>query len=116
MSKSLIKRCQRRWRIHLKPWGDSKVSPYWSKADIKSFARESGKITADCLVAEMAENNAKADFAGQGNAYGWSPEFSRYFDENRGRYTNEALHFLTGEITIEEIDDSIDTEIDCWEA
>lgn len=113
---SLIKRCQRRWSLRLRPWGDSKVSPYWRKRDVRHTARAYGEITAEGLVRDMAENNARADFE---NAFGrdsYSYEaFSVWFTPRQQRYYDEALNFLNEWATVDEIDEAIETEIDCWE-
>jgi hypothetical protein len=41
------------------------------------------------MVELMAEGNARIDFCG--GTYGWSPEFSAWYDERREQYRKEAL-------------------------
>ncbi|EPJ3763099.1 hypothetical protein NPI25_000426 [Providencia stuartii] len=110
--KTLHGRCIRRWKLRFKDVCDSKVSPYFRKRDLKEFCRESGVITADMMILNMAEGNAKFDFSGE--QHGWSPEFSKFFDENREKYMTEARLFLNEEATNEEIDDLIEEEISEW--
>ena len=62
MSKSLNARCIRRWQVEFKDRCDSKFSTVWRKRDLRGYIRESGLVTAFCMVEQMAENNAKVDF------------------------------------------------------
>ncbi|HGN0534219.1 TPA: hypothetical protein ACKRIS_003754 [Providencia stuartii] len=110
--KTLHGRCIQRWRQRLKSVCDSKTSPYFRKRDLKGFCRECGVITADGMIEDMAFNNAKFDF--DGDYHGWSPEFSKFFDENREKYMTEARLFLNEEATNDEIDDLIEEEISYW--
>lgn len=110
--KSLHGRCIQRWKQRFKSVCDSKVSPYFRKRDLKGFCRESGVITADMMILNMAEGNAHVDF--DGKRHGWSPEFSKFFDENREKYITEARLFLNEEATNDEIDDLIEEEISNW--
>ncbi|EMH9026312.1 TPA: hypothetical protein KE800_003700 [Proteus mirabilis] len=110
--KSLHGRCIQRWKQRFKNVCDSKVSPYYRKRDLKGFCRECGVITADMMIQNMAENNAIVDFSGCWQ--GWSPEFSKFFDENREKYITEARLFLNEEATNDEIDDLIEEEISNW--
>ncbi|CRL63099.1 MULTISPECIES: hypothetical protein [Proteus] len=110
--KSLHGRCIQRWKQRFKSVCDSKVSPYYRKRDLKGFCRESGVITADMMIQNMAENNAIVDF--NGGWQGWSPEFSEFFDKNREKYITEARLFLNEEATNDEIDDLIEEEISNW--
>lgn len=110
--KTLHGRCIRRWKLRFKDVCDSKVSPYFRKRDLKGFCRESGIITADMMILNMAEGNAKFDFSGE--RHGWSPECSKFFDENREKYMTEARLFLNEEATNDEIDDLIEEEISNW--
>ena len=110
--KTLHGRCIRRWKLRFKDICDSKVSSYFRKRDLKGFCRESGVITADMMIQNMAEDNAVADF--QGGKRGWSPECSKFFDENREKYMTEARLFLNEEATNDEIDDLIEEEISNW--
>ncbi|QGM68128.1 hypothetical protein [Proteus mirabilis] len=110
--KTLHGRCIQRWRQRLKSVCDSKVSPYFRKRDLKGFCRESGVITADGMIEDMALGNAKFDFDGE--YHGWSPEFSKFFDKNREKYITEARLFLNEEATNDEIDDLIEEEISNW--
>ncbi|MCT2385143.1 hypothetical protein [Erwinia pyrifoliae] len=109
-SKSLVARCIQRWKFRFKPVCDSKVSPHWRKHHLKTYFREYAVITADSMVWEMAESNAKADFG----IVGWSPEFSAWFDERREYYMKEARQFLDEEADNDKIDYLIQEEIDCW--
>ncbi|MHB7670867.1 hypothetical protein [Providencia stuartii] len=110
--KTLHGRCIRRWKLRFKPMCDSKTSPHYRKRDLKGYFRQYGIITADSMIQEMAFNNAKFDFDGE--YHGWSPEFSKFFDENREKYMTEARLFLNEEATNEEIDDLIEEEISNW--
>ena len=110
--KTLHGRCIKLWRKKLKPFCDSKISPYWRKRDLKAFCRECGVITANSMVEGMAEGNARVDF--QGSGHGWSPEAGKYFDENREKYIKEAFIYLSEEATDDEINDLIDEEISEW--
>lgn len=110
--KSLHGRCIQRWKQRFKSVCDPKVSPYFRKRDLKGFCRESGVITADMMILNMAENNAIVDF--NRCWQGWSPEFSKFFDENREKYITEARLFLNEEATNDEIDDLIEEEISNW--
>lgn len=110
MSKTLTGRCIRRWKVRFKPICDSKLSPYWRKRDLKGYIRRAAITTADCMVSEMAESNAKVDYG----INGWSPEFSSWFDELRGQYEKEARDFLNEEVESDDIDGCIESEIDCW--
>ncbi|CAI2429944.1 hypothetical protein [Serratia liquefaciens] len=110
MSKTLTGRCIQRWEVHFKPICDSKRSPYWRKRDLKGYIRHAAIITADCMVSEMAERNAKVDYG----IDGWSPEFSSWFGSCRVRYEKEARDTLNEEASNIEIDENIECEIDCW--
>lgn len=110
--KTLYGRCIRRWKIRLKPMCDSKVSCYFRKRDLKGLCREYGVITAYGMIEDMAFNNAKFDFDGE--QHGWSPEFSKFFDENREKYMTEARLILNKEATNCEIDELIEEELLEW--
>ncbi|HHR6118038.1 TPA: hypothetical protein ACS72I_001684 [Providencia alcalifaciens] len=110
--KTLHGRCIRRWKLRFKDACDSKASPYFRKRDLKGFIRECGITTAEMMILDMAEDNAAADF--QGGKCGWSPERSKFFDDNREKYINEASLFLNEEATNDEIDDLIEEEISNW--
>lgn len=110
MSKSLTGRCIQRWKVRFKPICDSKVSPWWRKRDLKGYIRRAAITTADCMVSEMAERNARVDYG----IDGWSPEFSRWFDDRRDQYQKEARDFLNKEAENDEIDEYIENEVDCW--
>lgn len=112
MTKSLNARCIRRWEVEFKGRCDSKFSTVWRKRDLRGYIRSCALTTADCMVAQMAERNAKVDF--DGVAHGWSPEFAAWYDERRGQYLNEARDFLNEEATTEEIDEEIESELECW--
>ncbi|HBX2460949.1 TPA: hypothetical protein MHT58_06345 [Klebsiella pneumoniae] len=112
MSKSLNARCIRRWEVEFKGRCDSKVNPYWRKRDLRGYIREAALTTAYSMVESMAERNAKVDF--DGVAHGWSPEFAAWYDERRDRYLKEARDFLNEEATTEEIDEEIQSELECW--
>lgn len=112
MSKSLNARCIRRWEVEFKGRCDSKYSPYWRKRDLRGYIRECGLITAHCMVERMAEDNARVDF--QGDARGWSPEFSAWYDERRPQYEHEARLFLNEDVSNDEIDDEIENELEAW--
>lgn len=62
MSKSLNARCIRRWEVEFKGLCDSKVSPWWHKRDLRGYIRECALTTADCMVENLAYNNAMHDF------------------------------------------------------
>ena len=112
MSKSLNARCIRRWQVEFKDRCDSKFSTVWRKRDLRGYIRESGLVTAFCMVEQMAENNAKVDY--NGSAVGWSPEFAAWYDERRDQYLKEARDFLNEEATTEEIDEEIQNELEAW--
>lgn len=109
--KTLHGRCIQRWKQLFKPVCDSKISIHYRKHDLKGFFRKCGVMTADTMILEMAEGNARVDFQGNG---GWSPGFSAFFDKNREKYITEARLFLNGEATNAEIDDLIEEEISNW--
>lgn len=110
--KTLHGRCIRRWKLRFKDVCDSKISPHYRKRDLMGYFRQYGIITADSMIQEMAFNNAKFDY--QGNFPGWSPELSKFFNDNREKYINEARLFLNEEATNDEIDDIIEEEISEW--
>lgn len=110
MSKSLKARCIRRWEVEFKGRCDSKFSMVWRKHHLRGYIRECALITADCMVEQMAEDNARVDFG----IHGWSPEFSAWYDERRAQYRLEALNFLNEEATTEEIDEEIQNELEAW--
>ena len=110
--KTLHGRCIRRWKLRFKDACDSKASPYFRKRDLKGFIRECGITTAEMMILDMAEGNAKFDF--DGKHHGWSSEFSKFFDKNREKYMTEAHLFLNEEATNDEIDDLIEEEISNW--
>ncbi|HHQ6598099.1 TPA: hypothetical protein ACSTLU_004405 [Serratia fonticola] len=112
MSKSLIGRCIRRWKVKFKPVCDSKVSPIWRKRDLRGYIRQSALTTADNMVQDMAQRNAKIDYG----IDGWSPEFSAWYcePERRAEYEKEARDFLNEEADNGEIDDLIQAEVDEW--
>jgi len=60
----------------------------------------------------MAEDNAKVDF--QGNAFGWSPEFSSWYSDRHEQYRKEALSYLNEDATNDEIDEEIQNELEAW--
>ena len=110
MSKTLKARCIRRWEIRFRDMCDSKFSPVWRRCNLRGYIRESALITADCMVERMAEDNARVDYG----ISGWSPEFSAWYDERREQYRKEALAYLNEDATNDEIDEEIESEIDCW--
>lgn len=112
MSKSLNARCIRRWELQMCDVCDSKVNPWWRKRDLRGYIRECGLITAYCMVERMAEDNAKVDY--QGDTFGWSPEFSAWYDERRDQYLKEARDYLNEEATTDEIDEEIQNELEAW--
>jgi len=112
MSKSLNARCIRRWELQMRDVCDSKVNPWWRKRDLRGYIRECGLITAYCKVERMAEDNAKVDY--QGDTFGWSPEFSAWYDERRDQYLKEARDYLNEEATTDEIDEEIQNELEAW--
>ncbi|KMJ44692.1 hypothetical protein AB204_13025 [Xenorhabdus khoisanae] len=111
--KTLHGRCIQRWKQRFKPVCDSKISIHYRKHDLKGFFRKCGIITADTMILEMAEDNAKIDFQGDKEG-GWSPEFSDFFNKNREKYITEARLFLNEEAINAEIDDLIEEEISNW--
>ncbi|EPS6961189.1 hypothetical protein ACVG87_004286 [Klebsiella aerogenes] len=112
MSKSLNARCIRRWEVEFKPLCDSKVNPYWRKRDLRGYIRKAAMVTAYCMVERIAENNAKVDFDGE--LYGWSPEFSTWYDERREHYQKEARIILDAFASNEAIDEEIENELEAW--
>ena len=116
MSKSLKARCISRWKIEFKDRCDSKVSPWWRKHHLRGYIRESALTTADCMVEEMAYNNAMHDFFTEnGDDNGWSPEFSVWYDsKRREQYQSEALSYLNECATNDEIDEQIQNELEAW--
>ncbi|EGT4313719.1 hypothetical protein DOX53_18330 [Cronobacter malonaticus] len=112
MSKSLKARCIRRWKVQVRGWCDSKVSPYWRRRHLRSFFRSIALTTADSMVERVAENNAKVDFEGCNN--GWSPEFSAWYRDHREHYRKGALELLNNEATSDEIDEEIFNELEAW--
>lgn len=112
MSKSLNARCIRRWEVEFKGRCDSKVSPWWHKRDLRGYIRECALTTAYCMVERMAEDNARVAFTGY--TYGWSPEFSAWYDERREAYLKEARRCLDKTATNDEIDDEIQNELEAW--
>ncbi|AMO48864.1 Hypothetical protein AKI40_2466 [Enterobacter sp. FY-07] len=112
MSKTLKARCIRRWEIRFRDMCDSKISAVWHKQDLRGYIRDAALTTADCMVDRMAEDNARVDFCGY--VYGWSPEFAAWYNERREQYRKEALDYLNEDATNDEIDEEIESEIDCW--
>jgi len=112
VNKSLKSRCIRRWEIRFRDICDSKFSPIWRKQDLRGYIRDAALTTADCMVDSMAEDNARVDFCGY--VYGWSPEFAAWYNERREQYRKEALDYLNEDATNDEIDEEIESEIDCW--
>ncbi|EMM3425587.1 hypothetical protein RRS04_000274 [Klebsiella aerogenes] len=112
MSKSLNARCIRRWKVEFKGRCDSKYSPYWRKRDLRGYIREAALTTAYCMVERLAEDNARVAFCGY--SYGWSPEFSAWYDGRREHYLKEARDYLNEEATNDEIDDEIENELEAW--
>lgn len=110
MSKSLIARCIRRWTVEFKGRCDSKNSPWWCKRDLRGYIRECALTTADCMVERFAEDMARADFG----IDGWSFEFSEWYRQRRDEYRQKATKHLNENVTIEEIDDEIEAELDAW--
>lgn len=74
--------------------------------------RELGLITAENMVESMAEKNARFDYDGKDT--GWSPEFSNWYATCREKYCKEARDYLDEEVTNDEIDEEIRTELECW--
>lgn len=112
MSKSLNARCIRRWKVEFKGRCDSKFSTVWRKRDLRGYIRNCALTTADCMVEQMASQNAKVDF--DGLAHGWSPEFAAWYKERREQYLKEARDFLNEEATNDEIDEEIQNELEAW--
>lgn len=112
MSASLKKKCIRRWVVEFKPRCDSKFSPYWRKRDLRGYIRECALTTAHCMIENMAYGNAGVDF--NGGDKGWSPEFADWFNERKEQYRKEALDYLNKEVDVDEIDEEILSELDCW--
>lgn len=116
MSKSLNARCIRRWQVQLRDVCDSKSSPFWRKRDLRGYIHECGLTTADCMVENLAYNNAMHDyFAENGDDSGWSPEFSVWYDSGRReQYRKEALDYFNQDATNDEIDEEIWNELEIW--
>lgn len=112
MSKSLKKRCIRRWKVKFKTLCDSKVNPHWRKHHLRGCIRECGITTADSMVYNLAELNAKIDF--DGSLHGWSPEFSAWYCPRREKYRLDALAELNGCVTNDTIDEEIQNELEAW--
>ncbi|MEI7261307.1 hypothetical protein [Pectobacterium carotovorum] len=112
MSKSLNARCIRRWTLSLKPLCDSKVSPWWRKRDLRGYIRDTALTTADCMVHSLAEHNAKLDF--NGSSFGWSPEFSDWFNARRDGYIKAARDYLNENANNDDVDEEIECELECW--
>ncbi|MEL4885692.1 hypothetical protein N6P31_01180 [Pectobacterium betavasculorum] len=112
MSKSLNARCIRRWKVHFKPLCDSKVSPWWRKRDLRGYIRNAALTTADCMVYSLAVHNAKLDF--DGSPSGWSPEFSEWFDARRDEYIKAARDYLNENASNDDVDEEIESELECW--
>lgn len=112
MSKSLNARCIRRWQVEFKGRCDSKYSPYWCKRDLRGYIREAALTTADCMVKRLAEDNARIAFCGY--SYGWSPEFSVWYDERREAYLTEARRHLNKTATNDDVDEEIQNELEAW--
>ncbi len=110
MSKSLNARCIRRWEVEFKGRCDSKYSPYWRKRHLRGVIRESALITADCMIEALANDAARADY----QMVGWSAEFSQWFREQREFYLAEARRELNKTATNDQIDEEIQSELDCW--
>ncbi|MCU6666128.1 hypothetical protein [Silvania hatchlandensis] len=110
MSKSLKARCIRRWQVEFKGRCDSKFSLCWRKHHLRGYIRECALITADCMVEQMAEDNARTDFG----IKGWSPEFSSWYDERREQYRKEAKTILDAFASNEAIDEEIQNELEAW--
>ena len=64
------------------------------------------------MVDQMASRNAKVDF--DGVAHGWSPEFAAWYSERRNQYHKQALDYLNHHATPDEIDEEIESELECW--
>ena len=116
MSKSLYARCIRRWEVEFKGLCDSKVSPWWHKRDLRGYIRECALTTAECMVENLAYNNAMHDFfAENGDDGGWSLEFSVWYDSSRReQYLKEARDYLNEDATNDEIDEEIQNELEAW--
>ena len=115
MSKSLNARCIRRWQVQFRDVCDSKYSPYWRKRHLRGCIRECGLTTADCMVDNLAYNNAMHDFfAENGDDSGWSPTFSAWYVTRREQYRKEALDYLNQDATNDEIDEEIQNELEAW--
>lgn len=112
MSKSLNARCIRRWEVEFKGRCDSKYSPLWRKRDLRGYIRECALTTAGSMIERMAEDNARVDFCR--HTYGWTPEFSEWYDERREQYRKEALAYLNEDASNDEIDEEIENELGCW--
>lgn len=112
MSESLNGRCIRRWKVQMRDVCDSKVNPWWRKHHLRGYIREAALTTADCMVERMAEDNAKVDY--QGDTFGWSSEFSAWYDERRDQYLQDARDYLNEDVTTEEIDEEIQNELEAW--
>lgn len=105
MSKSIYKLCIRRWKVRAKHW----TTPHWPEPFKSKYIRNYGLITAQNLINEEGFSLAIKE----ANESGWSQGLSKYIDENRSRLTSQAILNLRN-ITTEEIDDAIESEIDCW--
>ncbi|ADO48100.1 hypothetical protein [[Enterobacter] lignolyticus] len=115
MSKTLNGRCIRRWTVEFKGLCDSKVSPWWRKRDLRGYIRDAALTTADCMVDNLAYNNAMHDFFSEvGDQNGWTPGFSAWYRERREQYRKEALDYLNEEATNDEIDEEIQNELEAW--
>ncbi|ENE0662562.1 hypothetical protein ABMX35_002758 [Escherichia coli] len=116
MSKSLNARCIRRWEVEFKGRCDSKVSPWWRKHHLRGYIRECGLSTADCMVENLAYNNAMHDFFTEnGDDSGLSPHFSGWYDNSRREhYRKEALSYLNEDASNDEIDEEIQNELEAW--
>ena len=115
MTKSLNKRCIRRWKVRFKPLCDSKTNHHWRKHHLRGFIREAALTTADSMIDRLAYNNAMYDFfAENGDDSGWSPEFSEWYRGKRTNYLKEALDYLNEEVTNDELDEEINNELEAW--
>lgn len=114
MPKSLEKRCIREWQLQLRGLTGSKLNPHWKGCNVRSFCRENGVVSAQCIIERQAEDLAREEWCRITGITHWVPEFSEWLSEHRDEYNYKArISIEHGDIDVD-VEDEVREEIHHW--
>lgn len=113
MNKSLIKFCQRRWRVRLLPLCDSKLSKKPPSGAVR-ICRLCGLQTAHELTISLAEGMALKDWQFVTGADSAWEDFYNWYRPLKISYERDAEKIWRESVTPELVDKIIETQLEAW--